>query len=346
MPAIDTTALRKQIQSGALAPVYLLFGEDVRLIEQLVDAIEATVDPADRPFAVERVYAGEAGGSPVDIVTSSSVFPMLGDRRIVIVLRAERFLKPRRKSSAASDDDAEDAVDAEEGGAFDTTALEAYIDRPSPSTSLVFVAAGLDRTRRFSKRLIEKSTWLALEGLAGDNAGERRDARRDAAEQMVREFRMSGRTIDPATVQLLVDRAGGDISKLRGDVERLLLYTEGGSTITKTDIEEVVAADADIDDWAVVNAIGDGDVGRALRETALRFDRGDSPHQLLGQIRWWVSQQLAKGSPERVKTAVDALLRTDLGLKSSGDSRMLVERLVVELTGRPVPSPQWGPGRR
>jgi len=111
-------------------------------------------------------------------------------------------------------------------------------------------------------------------------------------------------------------------------------------------IEEVVAAEADIDDWAVVNAMGDGDVGRALRETALRFDRGDSPHQLVGQIRWWVSQQLAKGAPERVKAAVDALLRTDLALKSSGDSQMLVERLVVELTGRPVPRPQWGPGRR
>jgi len=346
MPAIDTAALRKQIQSGALAPVYLLYGEDVRLIEQLVDAIEATVDPADRPFAVERVYAGEAGGGPVDITASASVFPMLGDRRIVFVLRAERFLKPARKSSAGSDEDADDAADADDGGAFDPAPLEAYIDRPSPSTSLVFVAAGVDRTRRFSKRLLEKSTWLELEGLAGDNANERRDARRDATEQMVREFKMSGRTIDPATVQLLVDRAGGDISKLRGDVERLLLYTEGRTAITKTDIEEVVAAEADIDDWAVVNAMGDGDVGRALRETALRFDRGDSPHQLVGQIRWWVSQQLAKGAPERVKAAVDALLRTDLALKSSGDSQMLVERLVVELTGRPVPRPQWGPGRR
>lgn len=346
MPAIDTAALRKQIQSGALAPVYLLYGEDVRLIEQLVDAIEATVDPADRPFAVERVYAGEAGGGSVDIAASASVFPMLGDRRIVIVLRAEKFLKPARKSSAASDEDSDETEDADGGGALDTAPLEAYIDRPSPSTSLVFVAAGVDRTRRFSKRLLEKSTWLELEGLAGDNAAERRDARRDAAEQMVREFKMSGRTIDPAAVQLLVDRAGGDISKLRGDVERLLLYTEGRTTITKADLDDVVTTETDIDDWAVVNAIGDGDVGRALRETALRFDRGDSPHQLLGQIRWWVSQTLAKGAPERVKPAVDAVLRTDLGLKSSGDSRMLVERLVVELTGRPVPRPQWGPGRR
>ena len=347
MPAVDTAGLRKQVQSGALAPVYLLFGEDVRLIEQLVDSIEATVDPADRPFAVERVYAGEAGGSPIDIAAVANVFPMLGDRRIVIVLRSERFLKPPRKGSGASDESDSETEESEEGGAVDLTPLEAYLDRPAPTTSLVFVAAAVDRTRRFSKRLLEKSTWLELEGLAGDNAAERRDARRDAADQLVRELKMSGRSIDPTAVQLLVDRAGGDISKLRGDVERLLLYTEGRKAITKDDIDAVVAVETDVDDWAVVNAIGDGDVARALREAALRFDRGDSPHQLIGQLRWWVSAQLAKGAPDRVKPAVDALLRTDLALKSSGgDTRVLVERLVVELTGRPIPRPQWGPGRR
>jgi hypothetical protein len=48
-----------------------------------------------------------------------------------------------------------------------------------------------------------------------------------------------------------------------------------------------------------------------------------------------------------VKAAVDALLRNDLALKSSGgDSRTLLERLVIDLTGRPIPRQAWGPGRR
>ena len=61
MPTLSVASLRTQIQTRKLAPVYLFYGDDVRLIEQQVDAIEATVDPADRPFAVERIYAGEAG---------------------------------------------------------------------------------------------------------------------------------------------------------------------------------------------------------------------------------------------------------------------------------------------
>jgi hypothetical protein len=56
-------------------------------------------------------------------------------------------------------------------------------------------------------------------------------------------------------------------------------------------------------------------------------------HALVGQLRWWVSSKLVQARPERVKPSLGALLRTDLALKSSGgDERVLVERLVVELS--------------
>lgn len=349
MPALNLAALRTQIHSRKLAPVYLFYGEDSRLIEQMVEAIEATIDPADRPFAVERLYAGDEGGSPLDAAAAANVFPMLGDRRVVFVMRAERFLKPKRagKTGDASDTAGEVETEDTEGGVLDTVPLEAYLDNPSPMTVLVFVASGIDKSRRLTKRLIEKATCVEFGGLSADRADERREARRAAAAQLQREFAMAGRKVDAPALEMLVDRAGGDISKLRGDVERLVLFTEGQTTITRADIEEVVTADSDVDDWAVVNAIGDGDAARALRETGLRFERGDSPHALVGQLRWWVSTRLVAAAPQRVRAAIDALLRTDLALKSSGgEDRILVERLVVELTGAPVPRQSWGPGRR
>ena len=95
MPAIDLATLKKHVADRRLAPVYVLVGEDVKLVDRMVDAIESTVDPADRPFAVDHVYAGETSGSPVNIVSSARGLPMLGDRRLVIVLRAERLRPPR-----------------------------------------------------------------------------------------------------------------------------------------------------------------------------------------------------------------------------------------------------------
>jgi DNA polymerase III delta subunit len=148
-------------------------------------------------------------------------------------------------------------------------------------------------------------------------------------------------------LQVLVERAGGDISRLRDDIERLLLYTEGQKRVSPEDVDEIVAAQVTVaDEWAVVNAIAAGDAGRAVREAAARLDRGDSPHALIGQLRWWVSARLAEADASRVRPAVEALLRTDLALKSSGgDERVLVERLIVELTGKPLPDRRWA-GRR
>ena len=55
MPLLSVDALRKQFKSGGLLPVYVLVGSDTKLIEQLSDAIEATIDEADRAFSVDQI---------------------------------------------------------------------------------------------------------------------------------------------------------------------------------------------------------------------------------------------------------------------------------------------------
>jgi DNA polymerase-3 subunit delta len=347
VPALDPAALRKHLAAGKLDRIYVFLGEDVKLIDRMVDAVEGTIDAGDRPFAVDRVYATESGGTPVEIAAACRSLPMLGDRRIVIVMRAERLLKPKRAGKAAEDvsDDEDETADGD-AAATDFTPLEEYAAAPSDFATLVFVATEIDRTRRFTK-MIEKHASLVpfggiraepRSGQAGVNDAQA-VARKFVQDEMLRE----GRTIDGAALKVLVERSGGDISKLRGDLERLLLFAGDRKAITGADADEVAADAATVqDDWAVTNAIGAGDAARALRELALRFERGDSPHGIVGQLRWWVSNQLAQSAEDRVKPALDALLRTDLALKSSGgDDQVLVERLVVELTGRPVARGGW-----
>ena len=345
MPVLSHAALKKQISDRKLAPVYLLVGEDLRLVDRMVEAIESVVEPADRAFAVERLYAAENGAAPVDIAASARSMPMLGDRRIVTVLRAERLLKPRRASKTATAGDEAAGAEGDEEQAFDAAPLEDYLADPVATSTLVFVATAVDRTRRLTKRLLERATVVEFQGLEGISGESRGGIQGWLTEQLTQ----AGRTIDRDAARLLVDRCGNDIGKLRGDVERLLLFAEGRAAITIDDVQAVVAEQFAVDDdWAVTNAIAEGNAARALSETGLRLDRGDSPHQLLGQLRWWVSAKLAPSAPARVKAALDALLRTDLALKSSGgDERVLLERLVVELTGKPLPSQRGGwDGRR
>ena len=89
----------------------------------------------------------------------------------------------------------------------------------------------------------------------------------------------------------------------------------------------------------MVRAIEQGDTAAALRELTLKFDASpaspkDLSAMILGQLRWMVSAPRPKRRypQERIRTAVEALFRTDLALKTSaGDPRVLLERLVVEL---------------
>ena len=340
MPALTLSALRRRITTGDLAPVHVLLGEDVRLAERVIEELEATIDLADRPFAVDRLYAGEAGATPPDIVAAARTPSLLGGRRLVFVLRAEKLLKPRRKGGTGGDAEVEAEVEDADDAA-DTTALEEYVQAPSDCSALIFVAAEMDRGRRLGKRLLALAQVTDLGPLAEGEPGGR-------GGWIQEELSRHGRTMDAAALRMLIDRAAGDIGKLRGDLERLLLFTEGRSRITVADVRDVVTEEFAPDDWGVVNAIAEGDPARALVEVGRRLDQGDSPHQMVGQLRWWVSTRLAEGDPARVRPALEALLRTDLALKgtgAAGDDRVLLERLIVELTGRPVQRIGWG-GRR
>ena len=297
-------------------------------MSRLAADLTALVEDELRAFNTERIYV-EKGVTPATIVEAARTLPMLGDRRVVVVLRGERLLKPKRRGKS------DDAADAEEGeSSGDLAPLEEYVKRPEPQTTLVIVASDVDRSRRLFKALQKSATIVECWGLksARDERVDLRQAAR-AAERLVRDAVIeAGQQIDPAASRLVAERAGADIAKLRGDVERLLLFAAGKPKIELQDVQEVVSAETAQDDWAVTNAIQRGDAAEALRQLALALDSGGVPYMILGQLAWFVREKMSMVAPRRVPKAVDALFRTDQDLKSSGgDPRVLLERLVVEL---------------
>ena len=125
-----------------------------------------------------------------------------------------------------------------------------------------------------------------------------------------------------------------DVKRLRGDVDRLLLYALGQKRITLDDVREIAGPAALQDDWAMTNAIEAGRRGDALRQLALMLDAGAPPEKMLGQLGWLVRAKFPAIAPAASAGAVEAVFRTDLDLKrSAGDPRILLERLVVELCG-------------
>ena len=331
MPAATPQGVRKQIAQGKPDPIYLIVGDDDAEMSRLAGELSALVEDELRAFNLERMYAGEKGAGPADIVESARTLPMMGDRRVILILRAEKILKPKRRGKTPEDepDDSTEAGDAD--------VLDAYVRKPEPQTTIVFVAADVDRSRRLYKSLQKHATIVECWGLKGSREG-RVDLRQVArtAESLVRQAAAeAGQQIDPAAARLIAERAGTDIAKLRGDVERLLLFAAGKTRIELRDVQEVVSAETAQDDWAVTNAIQRGDTAEALRQVGLALESGAVPYMILGQLGWFVREKLAMADARRVPAAVDALFRTDLDLKSSGgDPRVLLERLVVDLCRR------------
>ena len=333
MPGGTPQTVRQQIKQGKPQPIYLIVGDDEAEMSRLTAELSTLVEDELRAFNLERIYAGEKGASPASIVESSRTLPMMGDRRVVVVLRAERMLKPKRRGKPLDEDDAEEEAEPPS----DLDVLEAYVRSPEPMTTLVLVAADVDRSRKLYKSLSKQATIVECWGLRPT-----RDAKVDlrqvarTAEALVRQaVTGAGQQIDPAAARLVAERAGTDIATLRGDLDRLLLYAAGKPKIDLTDVQAVVSGETAQDDWAVTTAIQKGDTAEALRQIGLVMESGGIPLKILGQLGWFVRERLSAADPRRVRPAIEALFRTDIDLKSSGgDPRVLLERLVVDLCRR------------
>ena len=229
------------------------------------------------------------------------------------------MLQPKRESGAA-DRAIED--------------LLGLLERPEPMTTLVLVSESLDK-RTKTYRALTKSATMVDCGSPVDVASAARwvKARVDAVHV----------EIDPAGARAMAVLAGfpdqpdpkgrtGDVKRLRGEVDRLLLYALGQKKITMDDVREVAGPAALQSEWAMANAVEEGKAPEALRQLALMFDGGAAPEQILGQLGWLVRTKFPQAAPQSLSEAVESLFRTDHALKrSGGDPRILLERLVVEL---------------
>jgi len=325
MAVVPAARVRQQIASGTPDPVYLIVGEDDVEKSALASEFADLVDEGLRAFNVERIHAGDytTGDKLLDgvggIVAAARTLPMMVPRRVVIVLQADLLLTPKRESEAA-------------GRALEQ--LDALLKQPEPTTTLVIVATSVDRRSRVYKTLQKDATIVEI-GAPEDVAGAERWIRHRVAQ--------SGVEIEPAAARQMATLAGfpdrpqrdgktGNLKRLRGDVDRLLLYTLGQKRITIDDARDVGGPALLQDHWALANAIESGNAAEALRQIALVFDAGGEPPLVLGQLGWLVRSKFPALAPAALPPAIDALFRTDEALKSSGgDPRILLERLVVEL---------------
>lgn len=325
MPVVPEADVRAALAAGQPAPVYVLLGDDAVAKQPLLDAFEALIEPDLRPFNTHRFYADEKT-SVVDVVATARTLPLLAPRRVVIVMRADAWFR-----SGAGDRGGDDDATAEQSPAV----LEAYLAAPEPQTCLVLVAGDVNRTLRQTRALLRHAQvvefWGLKEGkeLRGEAAVRRALAqgKRFAVERLA----AAGLRAEPEAIDALLQSTGTDVAALRDAIARLSSYAAGTGRVTVEDVRAVVSGAVVLDDWALTRALSEGNARAALRQLRLQLEEGQSPFKVLGQLGWWVRTRLPTERESALPAAVERLLRADLDLKSSADSRLVLERLVVEL---------------
>jgi DNA polymerase III delta subunit len=310
---LTSAAVRAQIAAGSIEPLYLVTGDDEAEMSAIGTALADSVDEDFRAFNVQRFYGSDAGSTVAAVLDAASTFPLLAPRRVVLLLQAEKALVVRKAKSANRDETLPDE-DAESDGGGRTgqlALLKAYAARPHAHATVAFLGAGLQRT---FDALAKQAVVVVCE----------------ASADVIRTLEVEhGVRFDRDAAELLRQMAGADVARLRADVERVVLYAAGRKTIAREQVADVIGRSAAGGGKTLWNEVAGRRAAAALRELGLELAEGAVPFMVLGLLRSVVERTVAARD---LPPALEALLRTDLALKTSGgDPRVLLERLVVEL---------------
>jgi DNA polymerase-3 subunit delta len=249
-----------QARAGNLLPVYLVAGEERLLRDEVVGALrDASLAGGLAAFNEDRFTAGE---SAIDaIIGAARTAPMMAARRFVLVRGAERW-------------------DAGEGDSAPFERLAEYAASSVDTTCLVVVATKLDGRRKLAQVARKQGFLVACDALEP----------RTLPGWIVDRMRAKGHAVDADVAERVAALAGPGLSAVDDAVERLSLYVGPGAPIDEAAVSACVARIRTADTWAMVDAVGARDLGRALRTLADAYDPRDRGLPLLGAVAWSVRQ--------------------------------------------------------
>jgi DNA polymerase-3 subunit delta len=190
MPATTPRSLRTAVDAGSFDPVYVLFGDEEHIKDEVLRLIVArAVDPAMKDFNVDV-----RRGADLDVAGLRSVLeqlPMMAERRVVVIRDAHTLKKAP------------------------LGVLDQYLAKPSRDISLVLaLPAGVEPEKNWPARATTvECKPLSEEGVFKWVAHELKE-------------KLHG-SITPDAAALLVNHVGNDLAQLTGELDKLLSYTNG-----------------------------------------------------------------------------------------------------------------------
>ena len=219
----------KELRAKQYRPVYYLMGEEPYYIDLIADYITDNIlTETEKEFNLTVVY-----GADVDIATvinAAKRYPMMSEQQVVVVKEAQNIRNMEE--------------------------LSYYLQKPLLSTILVICHKHgvLDRRKKLAAE-IEKTGVLF-------ESKKVKDAQLPAF--ITSYMKRKGIDVEPKATAMLADFVGADLSRLTGELEKLIITLPKGHTrVTPEQIEKNIGISKDYNNFELRSALVEKDVLKA-----------------------------------------------------------------------------------
>lgn len=221
--------IMRNLKARKFAPIYYLMGDEPYYIDKIADYIASNVlKPEERDFNQMVMFGSETSAS--QIADAAKRYPMMSEYQVIIVKEAQNIRN--------------------------TDPLDFYLQKPLSSTVLVMCHKNgtLDRRKKIAS-MIEKVGVLFESKKLRD---------RDLPVFIESYLRNNGTSIDPKAQQMIADSVGADLTRLVGELDKLLLaMPEADKRVTPQIVEDQIGVSKDFNTYELRDAIVNRNVFKA-----------------------------------------------------------------------------------
>ena len=225
-------SVMSELKARHFKPVYYLMGDESYYIDKISDWIaENVLQPEERDFNQTILFGSDVNAS--QIADAARRYPMMAEYQVVIVKEAQNIKN--------------------------TEPLEKYLKSPMPTTILVMC----HKNGKIDGR---KTAYVKAVRDAGVLFESQKLKEKDLPPFIEHYLQAKGASIDPKSTQLIADSIGADLSRLTGELDKVLLsLPEQDRRVTPQVVEDQIGVSKDYNPFELRDAIVNRDIVKANR---------------------------------------------------------------------------------
>lgn len=219
------------IRDRKFSPIYLLMGEEPYFIDQISDLIQNTVlDEGQKAFNLSIIYGKDVEGGQID--NAARRFPMGAEYNVIIVKEAQSVQKIHN--------------------------LQYFAANPLKSTILVlcYKYDVLDKRMKLYKSIEKNGSVLITKKIYEDQV----------PRWIESYLKKKGFHIEPGAAMILTEYMGNDLSRISGEIDKLLItLPKGQLKITPAHIEQNSGISKEFNSFELIKALSRKNILKANR---------------------------------------------------------------------------------